>query len=272
MILGSQEDLSSLDLLGAKMFFFPGERQQDELETLSNPLPQVTCELGDIKLHSNRSSDTDEEFCIIGNEAGLGIFPKSGFPEIKWLTSDPVRIVENHFGVPIGKTDLLRSPKHYPTPVMRYTLCDMTIVWHMYGGNDFTVSDDNDIKKKTVNFSDARVVDTVSFSNMNKAEITFTTISDKQKANVHWMLKGGLNRNLNVHMEFQLNKVRFQHELYPETTKHASRQVLIISEVEIRDRLESSEINKFLYQYTGQSKPKQSNANMVSIFLILANI
>ena len=66
-------------------------------------------------------------------------------------------------------------------------------------------------------------------------------------------------------MELQLNKVRFQHESYPETTTEASRQVLLIGEIEIRDRLASSHINKFLYQYTCEAKPRQTHANMFSM-------
>lgn len=265
-VLGKIEGITAPNTLGAEMFLFPGERQQEESDILNKPLPLVMCELGDVALHSNKSSDTDDDFCIIRNEEGLGIFPKNGLPEIKWLTCDPIRVVENHFGIPVGRNDLFKPPKHYPTPVMRYTLCDMTIIWHMYGGNDFTETNNSDSKKKTVNFSETQFIDTVNFSNINKSEVTFTTKANKQKENLPWMQKGGLNRNLNIHMELQLNKVRFQHEIYPDTTKQASRQILSISEVEIRDRLESSEINKFLYQYSSQSKPKQSNANMVSIY------
>lgn len=56
---------------GARLFYFPDEKhpQQDNIK----PLPQVTYELGDVAFHSNKSSDTDDEFCIIGNEASLGI-------------------------------------------------------------------------------------------------------------------------------------------------------------------------------------------------------
>nr|CAD7417038.1 unnamed protein product [Timema cristinae] len=60
-----------------------------------------------------------------------------------------------------------------------------------------------------------------------------------------------------------LLQVRFQHEVYPENTAEASRQVLLVNEVEIRDRLASSQINKFLYQYSSEARPKQSHANMV---------
>jgi len=59
-------------------------------------------------------------------------------------------------------------------------------------------------------------------------------------------------------------QVRLQHEVYPENTVQASRQILLVHELEIRDRLASSKINKFLYQYTSESLPKQSHANMVS--------
>ena len=66
-------------------------------------------------------------------------------------------------------------------------------------------------------------------------------------------------------MELQLNKVRFQHELYPENTHEASCQVLHVHEIEVRDRLASSSINKFLYQYSSESKPRQSHANMFAM-------
>lgn len=63
--------------------------------------------------------------------------------------------------------------------------------------------------------------------------------------------------------------MKFQHEVYPEDTQQASRQILLVSELEIRDRLKSSQINKLLYQYTSQAQPKQTHANMVGTFLEL---
>lgn len=83
------------------------------------------------------SDDADEEFCILGEEAGAGILPRCGVPEIRWLCQEPLRIVDNHFYVPIGKADLLQAPPNFPAPVLKYTLCEMTLIWHMYGGKDF---------------------------------------------------------------------------------------------------------------------------------------
>jgi len=42
------------------------------------------------------------------------------------------------------------------------------------------------------------------------------------------------------------------------------RQVILIQDLEIRDKLASSNINKFLYLYSSEAMPKQQNANMVS--------
>ena len=61
------------------------------------------------------------------------------------------------------------------------------------------------------------------------------------------------------------SQVRFQHEVYPESTFQASRQVLAVGEIEIRDRLAHSHINKFLYQYCSEARPRQAHANMVLI-------
>ena len=39
-----------------------------------------------------------------------------------------------------GSFNLLGSPDSYSTPVYRYTVREMSIVWQMYGGNDFKAS------------------------------------------------------------------------------------------------------------------------------------
>lgn len=42
-----------------------------------------------------------------------------------------------------------------------------------------------------------------------------------------------------------------------------SRQVFIVQELEVRDRLASSQLNKFLYLYTSESMPRRAHSNMV---------
>lgn len=79
------------------------------------------------------------------------------------------------------------------------------------------------------------------------------------------------------------------HEIYPETTEQASRQVILINSVEILDKLRSSQFNKLgklnvslldrvcrilneiysimftAYLYTTPNRPRQTHANMVMI-------
>lgn len=80
-----------------------------------------------------------------------------------------------------------------------------------------------------------------------------------------WKTRGGYGRKHDVLMEIHLNKVRFSHETYPTTTEQASRQVLLITELEIRDKLAISNINKFLYHPTVGFRTRQGNNHMVVV-------
>lgn len=80
-----------------------------------------------------------------------------------------------------------------------------------------------------------------------------------------WKTRGGFGRKHDVLMEINLNKVRFSHETYPTNTEQASRQVLLVTELEIRDRMAISNINKFLYHPTVGIRSKQGSQHMVVI-------
>ena len=67
-------------------------------------------------------------------------------------------------------------------------------------------------------------------------------------------------------------KVKFQHEVYPpckpecesSLVEHpVSRQVFIVQDLEIRDRLATSQMNKFLYLYCSKEMPRKAHSNMV---------
>lgn len=263
--------------------------------------PQVASELGNVtqspkpvpKLDARRvSSDTDEDFCIISHEER----PKHNFDEpIEPTSNEPLRIVDNHFSVPIGKPDLLKSPKGFPMAVMRYTLCEMTLTWHIYGGNDFpmiAVSEDSmdgkDVTNKKFSPSSARSSKTmlthktssssslrtpmsdayqmgVSYSKGSPNNITFNTSGNSGHRKRTWRERGGVNRKHDVLMEVQVTKARFSHETYPPNVEQVSRQVLLIGEVEVRDRLAVSNIKKFLYLPHTERRGSQ---NMVVIKML----
>lgn len=119
-----------------------------------DPLPQVEMDLGDIskyevetppkrvpEVRKKKYSDSDDDFCIVADEERPNYNQDIQVPQ----SDDPLRIVDNHFSAPHGKVDLLKAPSDFPMAVQRYTLCEMTLVWHLYGGRDF---DENDKRKE----------------------------------------------------------------------------------------------------------------------------
>ena len=115
-------------------FLFP-----DESHSAAQNIPEMSnnSNASSVPIRGNDIDDADEDFCILGEEAGAGIMPRHGVPEVRWLCQESLRVVDNHFAVPIGKTDLLKAPRHFPNANVRYTLCEMTLIWHMFGGRDF---------------------------------------------------------------------------------------------------------------------------------------
>uniref|UniRef100_H2ZNI3 Autophagy-related protein 2 n=1 Tax=Ciona savignyi TaxID=51511 RepID=H2ZNI3_CIOSA len=91
-----------------------------------------------------------------------------------------------------------------------------------------------------------------------------------------WHMYGGYDlptskkqgRDKNTLMEIHLSKVRVRHEIFDEESKEDARSVIIVTEFEVRDRLTTSQINKFLYQFHSEASPKQSQANMLTIKLL----
>lgn len=84
--------------------------------------------------------DTDDEFIIIGEEER----PRCGFETVPVANpTAPICIVDNHFSVPAGQADLLQAPADFPMAVTRYTLCELTLTLHLFGGQDFETTPAN---------------------------------------------------------------------------------------------------------------------------------
>lgn len=256
-------------------------------------LPQVAKDLGSVrrrdmttpsKSHAHRaighmrnlSSGTDDDFCFISEEERV-IF--CGQNEVA-VTEDPIRIVDNHFSVPNRKPDLLQAPHDFPMAVIRYTLCEMSVTWHIFGGSDFGVNPPPAPKKDETVLEDADY-DAYRLSYLPMSDVYKFGVSYAAGAKVmadgnvrrhqptgklSWKTRGGAQRRHDILMEFQLHKVRFSHEVYPSDREQASRQVLLVSDLEIKDKLAVSNINKFLYHPTsGSIKPHQSRTNLIVI-------
>uniref|UniRef100_A0A8C3T5Y9 Autophagy related 2A n=1 Tax=Chelydra serpentina TaxID=8475 RepID=A0A8C3T5Y9_CHESE len=241
------------------VYLFPGENSAGGKPCPPAPaaLPPTPVEVG-LDFCSSEGSEEESEatdnddFCIL-DAPGMGIPPKDGEPVVTKLLEGPVPIKDGYFSRPLGSTDLLKAPAHFPLPESRVMLREISVVWHLYGGRDFGVG-------MRPGLSSARSSPSRS-SMANRPQNT-------------WRTQGGTGRLHDLLMEIQLTKVSFQHETYPSGAEKpsaeleeqpVSRQVFIVQELEIRDRLASSQINKFLYLYTSEKMPRRAHSNMLTI-------
>ncbi|XP_013118571.2 autophagy-related protein 2 homolog B [Stomoxys calcitrans] len=222
----------------------------------SEPLALIKGEFGIIneqksprkELKSQASSE--EDYCFIVGEERV----EHDFEDIK-ISEDPLRIVDNHFCLPSSHNDILKAPATFPLPEMRYTLCEMTVTWHLYGGNDFalttgavaTAASSSATSREPAADANAAMSDAYRHGVSNASNQCRPQQDKKPKEKLTWKSKGGKERNHEILVEIQLSKVGFSYEVYPLQAAYASRQVFLVNELEIRDRLQTSEINKFLY-------------------------
>ncbi|XP_012375149.2 autophagy-related protein 2 homolog A isoform X2 [Dasypus novemcinctus] len=200
-----------------------------------------------------------DEFCIL-DAPGLGILPRDGEPVVTQLHPGPVVVQDGHFARPLGSTDLLRAPAHFPVPSSRVVMREVSFVWHLYGGRDFGPHPSHRAK------------------GLAGPRGSPSRGSGANRPQNSWRTRGGSGRQHHVLMEIQLSKVSFQHEVYPEQPatgpagphqeleeQPLSRQVFIVQELEVRDRLAASQINKFLYLHTSERMPRRTHSNMLTI-------
>ncbi|XP_063800905.1 autophagy-related protein 2 homolog A isoform X1 [Pseudophryne corroboree] len=256
------------------VYLFPEEASSGnrcETNPLSPPPPdsRVSQEIlgGSDTSGDSELTDTDD-FCIL-DAPGIGVPPKDGEPVVRKLVDCPIFVKDGHFSRPLGSTDLLKPPAKFPVPETRIVLREISVVWHLYGGKDFGSSRPNS----------ARAQSPRSRASMASSRGSPSRSSVTNRPQNTWRTQGGNCRIHDILMEIQLTKVSFQHESYPAPSEAGTeklqvgeveevliaRQVFIVQELEIRDRLASSHINKFLYLYTSEKMPRRAHSNMLTI-------
>uniref|UniRef100_A0A7N6ANQ9 Autophagy related 2A n=1 Tax=Anabas testudineus TaxID=64144 RepID=A0A7N6ANQ9_ANATE len=264
------------------VYLFPGEAPKPGLTVLQGEDSEldglvVTATEAQADMMSDEGSEgsTDnDDFCIL-EAPGMGIPPRDGEPVVTVLSPGPIRVKDSHFSRPRGSSDLLRAPSRFPVPQSRVVLREISVVWHLYGGKDFGG------KPMSIHAQQANRGRSVP-AGVRGSPSRSVASSRPQNS---WRWAGGSGRQHALLMEIQLTKVSFQHESYPVAVagqdgdgsvavgvgvfpggeQPISRQVFIVQELEVRDRLASSQINKFLYLYTSESMPRRAHSNMLTV-------
>ncbi|KAL7992660.1 hypothetical protein Chor_016916 [Crotalus horridus] len=167
----------------------------------------------------------NDDFCILFAPKAV-ISDKEEEPVVKTMVEDAIIIKENHFSLPVKKADTSKTPLHFPVPLMRYVVKEISLIWHLYGGKDF--------------------------GNITPTSPAKSYISSNEREEV----------------------VKFQHEVYPSGEQECelsileqpvSRQIFMVQDLEIRDRLATSQMNKFLYLYCSKEMPRKAHSNMLTV-------
>ena len=54
---------------------------------------------------------------------------RNGVPVVKMYTNKPVNIVDNYFTIPMGRTDVLKAPDHFPPAIYRSVNIRVPLMW-----------------------------------------------------------------------------------------------------------------------------------------------
>ncbi|XP_063146359.1 autophagy-related protein 2 homolog B isoform X2 [Candoia aspera] len=234
------------------LFLFP-----DESGNLSQA-PSPTCASFTPNMINEVIGDApseNDDFCILFAPKAV-ISDKEEEPVVKTMVEDAIIIKENHFSLPMKKTDTSKTPLRFPVPLMRYVVKEISLIWHLYGGKDFgNVTPTSPAKSYISPQSSPSPSHTPTRHGRNTA-------------------CGGKGRNPDFLIEIQLSKVKFQHEVYPTGESEGelsileqpvSRQIFMVQDLEIRDRLATSQMNKFLYLYCSKEMPRKAHSNMLTV-------
>ncbi|XP_045434316.1 autophagy-related protein 2 homolog B isoform X4 [Pipistrellus kuhlii] len=195
----------------------------------------------------------NDDFCILFAPKAT-LQEKEEEPVVKIMAEDAIVIRDNYFSLPVKKTDASRAPLHFPVPIVRYVVKEVSLVWHLYGGKDFGAAPPTSPAKSYIS--------------------PHSSPSHTPTRHGRNMVCGGKGRNHDFLMEIQLSKVKFQHEVYPPCKPECdpsllehpvSRQVFLVQDLEIRDRLATSQMNKFLYLYCSKEMPRKAHSNMLTV-------
>uniref|UniRef100_A0A8C1GKX9 Autophagy related 2A n=1 Tax=Cyprinus carpio TaxID=7962 RepID=A0A8C1GKX9_CYPCA len=246
------------------VYLFPGEApklrpsvlegEESDIDGLVSTAMEANADM--MSEEGSEGSTDNDDFCIL-EAPGMGIPPRDGEPVVTVLSQGPIKVRDGYYSRPRGSSDLLRAPTRFPVPQNRVVLREVSVVWHLYGGKDFN-------GKPTA----------------PGARGSPSRSAGPSRPQNSWRWVGGSGRQHTLLMEIQLTKVSFQHETYSVVAPPAagpdaegpglgeqpiSRQVFIVQELEVRDRLASSQINKFLYLYTSESMPRRAHSNMLTV-------
>ncbi|CAD5218348.1 unnamed protein product [Bursaphelenchus okinawaensis] len=196
----------------------------------------------DVTVTANSSRTfSDDEFVMIDDIVGSGITNAAGDPKVRIFDEEFV-VSEDFLRVPDPEdvNEMVRLPASNPAPLIKYEVKDFSIMFYLFGGNDFG----DGIEQKTYSEYETRRDD-----------------CDKYDS------EGGSFRDHTVCVSANIHKISFISQLFNKDSPILSLNMLTIADIKVKDHLLISEINKLFYQYVSPAMPKRM-APLLSVRMV----
>ena len=125
---------------GAQVFFFPDENHKIEALEQMGMTESIYVQQN---YGGHQDDNGEDDFCILDDIGNAGFGNKPTEASVKILDpSGSVSLFENHFVLAKEKANLaidyLKTPKGFPRFQSRITLKNLSVLWQIFGGQDFS--------------------------------------------------------------------------------------------------------------------------------------
>ncbi|VDD92422.1 unnamed protein product [Enterobius vermicularis] len=190
-----------------------------------------------------------EDFLLIGVSSGSGIMSSSQEePQVHLYDKENEGSLDVDVGfieIPNEKNYMMPSKIKSMTTSVMCTVQDLSLELHFFGGNDFGPERDQEKAYSDKAFRSGQGCD--------------QRVLEEEK--------GGPYRDYSVHVVFELSKMNYEYGFIKSATP-LNYHYFTVKNIEVRNRLRTSRIDKLMLQYSSAEVPRRDSAPILAVRLV----